>query len=638
MKQLTIVFLMGGRAQRFGLKFKPFLKIFDKTFLELAIQPFLKHKDSIKEMIFLTTEEQCEEFNIQYRIKSFNLPVSWLIYSTKTADGIIPDINKLIGERSGLNDVIFCDCDHTLNVDEMMSTITSGAYAYDCILPGWQIQPSEMTKWSIALATPEGEVLGIEEKKYPTLASYDNMDKACKYWGVIGCYYFKHYKKLSYIKLTHLSGYIQEMLNWGNSVGLVEVKYAEFFGDPERLKQLYEEKKASTIFCDLDGTIIEHESEPDFSSITLLEGAGEKIEQWRCDNCFIVLTTSRDEQFRPEMEKLLRENKIRYEYLIMGLPPGTRHLINDKKPYADAPMAVGHNVIRNEGIKNLELGNSLATLEKVGDLIYKKIDPNWTPYQLKKFIAQYDSMKRVSKLLPEIMPTIHYLSDATGAYGMEYLDGYVGLHQVEDKVAVLEKLFEQLPKLYADTVKCENNWLEQYMEEKIYSKKQAIADLGLDASEVYGRLESLTIEEYELYSPKFLSTVHGDLTYENIMVRTFYLAHRDLKVEIPRYSIKLIDFDNDNKKGPIEQDLGKLWQSEYCGYENWDKPEIKVGIREQQEILGFYSQILRNNAPQVRKKAMFYCALHLFRMIPYQAKRNIKRAEKALSMTKELLK
>lgn len=612
---------MGGKAQRFGLKFKPFLKIFDKTFLELAIQPFLKHKNNIKEMIFLTTEEQCEEFNIQYRIKSFNLPVSWLIYSTKTTDGIIPDINKLIGERSGLNDVIFCDCDHTLNVDDMMEVIQKSNY--DIVLPVWPIDSPE--KWSVVVTDDNDIVIDIAEKEYPTLAGYPH--------GVIGCYYFKRYPIDTEGKRKYISEVILTKVQFGRVAKVVHIKEAEFFGDPERLKQLYEEKKASTIFCDLDGTIIEHESEPDFSSITLLEGAGEKIEQWRCDNCFIVLTTSRDEQFRPEMEKLLREAGIRYEILIMGLPPGTRHLINDKKPYADAPMAVGHNVIRNEGIKNLELGNSLATLERKEQRVLKILPENTDAYQVKKFESQYYSMLKISQSeIGYLVPDIG--TYANGVYDMEHLNGYVGLHQVENKVAALEVLFESLPKLYADKVKCANDWLNWYIGEKIYSKKDVIKKLGLDAAEIYERLEDLTIEEYNLYSPNYLSSVHGDMTYENIMCKE--IRYSEIVSE-PNYSIKLIDFDNDNKFQPREQDLGKLWQSADAGYERWGKDGILVNQNELHCIAEFYAEQLGKQKHEIFKIAQFYCSLHLFRMIPYQYKRSPERANIALRTCKTYL-
>ena len=188
----------------------------------------------------------------------------------------------------------------------------------------------------------------MSEKKYPSAAG--------KAYGVIGCYYFKNVD----FKITGFN-YISEMVNYmvesHKAVKLVPIQEAEFFGDPERLQNLYIAKNACTIFCDLDGTIIRHENIPDYAKgIELLEGSREKIEEWRKNNAFIVLTTARDEQFRPDMERMLREAGIKYEYLVMGLPPGPRYLINDKKPYADKVMAKSIEVMRDEGIRHIHIG------------------------------------------------------------------------------------------------------------------------------------------------------------------------------------------------------------------------------------------------------------------------------------------
>jgi hypothetical protein len=53
-------------------------------------------------------------------------------------------------------------------------------------------------------------------------------------------------------------------------------------------------------------------------------------------------------------ESQLSEIGIFYDYLIMGITSGPRVLINDKKP--DNEMtAFSFNLIRNEGIKNIDI-------------------------------------------------------------------------------------------------------------------------------------------------------------------------------------------------------------------------------------------------------------------------------------------
>jgi len=342
MKKVTVVFPMAGESQRFGNKFKPFLKIFNKTFIEMAIEPFLKHSDKIKKFIFIVREDHYNQFKVLEEINKFRLPISFFIKIIPPTKSVIETISFLF-EKEYLKDVIFCDCDHSVNVDLIFEEINKNIY--DCIIPGWKILENESKIWSIACVDNNNIVKSIKEKKYPDLLG--------TYFGVIGCYYFKKFNKFT-SDFKYLSEVIDVMIN-NKKIKLIPIKEAEFFGDPERLKKLYISKKASTIFCDLDGTIIQHENIPDYSQgFTLLKGAKEKIDKWRNNYVFIVLITSRDEQFRPEMELMLRNAGIKYEYLIMGLPPGSRCLINDKKPYSNTKMAKSFEVIRDVGITNIE--------------------------------------------------------------------------------------------------------------------------------------------------------------------------------------------------------------------------------------------------------------------------------------------
>jgi len=343
MRKITVIFPMAGEGQRFGNKFKPFLKIFNKTFIEMAIEPFLKHENEIKKFIFIVREDHYDQFNVYEKINKFHLPINFDIIKVPPTKNVIETISFLYKENY-LKNVIFCDCDHSLNVDLIFKEINKNEY--DCIIPGWKISDNESKNWSIACVDNYNIVKSIKEKKYPETSG--------EYFGVIGCYYFKKINQVGE-NFKYLSEIIDVMIN-DKKVKLIPIKDAEFFGDPERLKNLYISKKASTIFCDLDGTIIQHENIPDWSNgFILLEGAKEKIDEWRNNNIFIVLITSRDEQFRSEMELMLRNAGIKYEYLIMGLPPGSRSLINDKKPYSDIKMAKSFEVIRDIGIKDINL-------------------------------------------------------------------------------------------------------------------------------------------------------------------------------------------------------------------------------------------------------------------------------------------
>ena len=121
----------------------------------------------------------------------------------------------------------------------------------------------------------------------------------------------------------------------------------------------YLNNRPKTIFCDIDGTLVKHvslgtSSKVDFK-MELLPGTIEKLQEWDVKGYNIILISGRREGSRKETERQLAEVGIIYDKLILGVGGGIRHLINDKKPDGTINTAFSHNLVRNEGIKNLEL-------------------------------------------------------------------------------------------------------------------------------------------------------------------------------------------------------------------------------------------------------------------------------------------
>jgi len=117
--------------------------------------------------------------------------------------------------------------------------------------------------------------------------------------------------------------------------------------------------RPSTIFCDIDGTLIEHAhpneaSKPGFKT-KLLSGTIEKLLEWERSGYRIILTTGRKESMRFQTIKQLEEVGIVYDYLIMGFGSGPRYLINDRRPENSQDTAFAINVDRNEGISNIKI-------------------------------------------------------------------------------------------------------------------------------------------------------------------------------------------------------------------------------------------------------------------------------------------
>lgn len=117
-------------------------------------------------------------------------------------------------------------------------------------------------------------------------------------------------------------------------------------------------KRPKTIFCDIDGTLVQHgipanASLPNYK-MKLLPGTIEKLSEWDSLGYTIVLVTGRKESLRGVTEKQLTEAGIFYDKLIMGIGSGERVLINDKKPDGTI-TAHSINLERNQGLNNIKI-------------------------------------------------------------------------------------------------------------------------------------------------------------------------------------------------------------------------------------------------------------------------------------------
>ena len=117
------------------------------------------------------------------------------------------------------------------------------------------------------------------------------------------------------------------------------------------------DKKAHTLsplsktwIFDIDGTIVKHNGHKIDGVDTLLPGAKAFFEAIPA-NDFVLLLTSRTEEYKEQTESFLRENGIRYDKIVYGAPFGERILINDKKP-SGLKMACAINTDRDVFMKD----------------------------------------------------------------------------------------------------------------------------------------------------------------------------------------------------------------------------------------------------------------------------------------------
>jgi len=63
----------------------------------------------------------------------------------------------------------------------------------------------------------------------------------------------------------------------------------------------------------------------------------------------VIILTARDIDYKQITEKFLKENNIRFDYIIYDLPIGERILFNDKKP-SGLKTAYAYNLDRDTGL------------------------------------------------------------------------------------------------------------------------------------------------------------------------------------------------------------------------------------------------------------------------------------------------
>lgn len=103
---------------------------------------------------------------------------------------------------------------------------------------------------------------------------------------------------------------------------------------------------SKTWVFDLDGTVLKHNGYKLDGKDTLLFGAAEYLKNLPKDDK-IIFFTSRTEEYKEMTLKFLKEQGIRYDEILFGMPMGERIIVNDRKP-SGIDMAVALNMDRNK--------------------------------------------------------------------------------------------------------------------------------------------------------------------------------------------------------------------------------------------------------------------------------------------------
>lgn len=660
---ITVVFPIAGTSARSGFKYRPFLEIGGETFIEAAARPFAKWGRIVDRFVFVCLAEHDAQHNVTARLGAmFANRRHEVVALTKPTRGPAETVVRAIEAANISGRVIVCDCDHSIDVDPLFRTI-EGSDA-DCVVPTWRLKGEDLRAWSVA-AVLDQRVTGIAEKRIP--------DGNGEFVGVIGCTYFARAGNIVELFDAEQHGFVSDLIGKqigrGDRVLAVPIETAEFFGDPRKLRSVRARHnvRVGSIFCDFDGVVVEHEDVPDFTRpLRVLPGSIERLQDWMNQGYFIVITTARDAAQEPAMRALLAAAQIPYHHLIMGLPSGPRFLINDRKPSALlVPQAQALEVERNQGIDHLAISQSYPTVlrrfkggsfadtllvEDDEKLFVRKRVSKRENLSLgyTKLKNQYRTMERFSRMSAGLVAGLYGEHDNTieYSYDMEYLPHHRLLSECSpaERAIALRRLLGVLGEMvYAGGSRLGRSgteWLETHLANKIYGRLDAMLanprlasvikarQIAIDGV-VYPGLNELLAqvsspEAIAKLAPNLFCTVHGDLTFENVLYADG--------------NVRLIDMDGADFVDAPELDLGKLFQSMVAKYEDWAHSDIQLfdhahGIEfacryrpsdleaELEQIcVDAWSQILACSPDQVRTKGRFYMGLHLLRMVPFRLK------------------
>lgn len=86
-----------------------------------------------------------------------------------------------------------------------------------------------------------------------------------------------------------------------------------------------------TWILDVDGTLVKHNGYKIDGYDTLLGGVKEFFINLPKEDK-VILLTARKQEYLKNLKNFLKENNIRYDYLLTDMPMGERILVNDRKP------------------------------------------------------------------------------------------------------------------------------------------------------------------------------------------------------------------------------------------------------------------------------------------------------------------
>ena len=124
--------------------------------------------------------------------------------------------------------------------------------------------------------------------------------------------------------------------------------------------------KNPTYFVDIDGTIIKYRkfSELNETSLEPIQDVIDYLNEQFTNGAVIIVTTARPDSYRLLTEHELNVIGLKYNQIVMNCGRGSRIILNDLDPdNLEIPRAVGINLKRDEGLKNITIPDNINSYE-----------------------------------------------------------------------------------------------------------------------------------------------------------------------------------------------------------------------------------------------------------------------------------
>jgi hypothetical protein len=124
--------------------------------------------------------------------------------------------------------------------------------------------------------------------------------------------------------------------------------------------------KNPTYFVDIDGTIIKYRKFTELGNTTPepIQDVIDYLNEQFDNGAVIIITTARPNDYRLITEYELEVIGLSYNKIVMECGRGSRIILNDLDPNnLEIPRAVGINLKRNEGLKNITIPKNINSYE-----------------------------------------------------------------------------------------------------------------------------------------------------------------------------------------------------------------------------------------------------------------------------------